>query len=528
MKKLLFFILGLFIIFTPTVFAVSSTNLTAGSDTDGNSTATTTPITTTGTIFIAVASRTGTGTNPNQPTVTGNGLAWSAITTSLFDSTSSSRRRVTLFMGTGTPSTGSLGINFSGQNQTEVRWIVDQFTGLDANPIVQSAINQDTSGSVTNLVVPLLSFSNAANLSYGIFADAGSNVGIVGSGFTQLGQTGAFANTVMTVSEIGVNDSTVDYAFTAANEKGGIAIELKPAITSTPTITPTPTPTVTLTPTPTAMPIISSTPTVTPTITTATPTSTPTPTGGFLNRPDHTVMVIEENRQLQQVLGEGYFTQLANEGALLVQSFASYHPSQPNYIELFAGSNLGITTNTCPPPGYPLSNNNLGNQLLTSGFTFIGYAENIPANPLANGCQTSPYAGHHLPWLYFSNIPSGDTKDFTLFPTDYSTLPTFSYVIPNANDNAHDGTVAQAASWLHDHMDGYKQWAMTHNSLLIIHFDEDDDNANNLVYTVFVGPMVKKGIYNEHVDHKNILSTIEDLYGLSHLSGQSGITDIFN
>lgn len=317
---------------------------------------------------------------------------------------------------------------------------------------------------------------------------------------------------------------------------GAWTVDITSAILSGsgPTPTPTPTPAASPTPTRTPTPTITLTPTVTPTgVVTATPTPTsvasptPTPTGPVNpNRPDHVVIVIEENHQLQQLLGTGYFTQLANEGALMVSSYATFHPSQANYIQLFAGSNLGITDDTCPPPGYPLSANNLGNQLLTSGKSFIGYAENLPANPLSN-CQQPPYAGHHLPWLYFSNIPSSSTKDFSQFPTDYSTLPTVSFVIPNANDNAHDGTVSQASTWLQNNLDGYKQWAMTHNSLLIVHTDEDDDNEDNRVYTVFVGAKIKKGIYNEHIDHRNILATIESLYGLSQLSASSPLTDIF-
>jgi hypothetical protein len=245
---------------------------------------------------------------------------------------------------------------------------------------------------------------------------------------------------------------------------------------------PTPIPTPTLTPAPTLI--------LTPT---ATPTSTPTPTGTTNpNRPDHTVIVIEENRTLQDVLGVGYFTQLANEGALMVQSFAPFHPSQPNYFQFFAGSSLGVTDNTCPPTGSPFGADNLGNQLLTRGFTFTGYAESLPSNTLP--CIQLPYVGHHVPWLYFSNVPLSSTKNMTQFPTDYTMLPTVSIIIPNNVNNAHDGTVAQASTWLQQNLDGYKQWAMTHKSLLIVHFDEDDSSANNQIYTVFVGSMVKKGI----------------------------------
>ncbi len=267
-----------------------------------------------------------------------------------------------------------------------------------------------------------------------------------------------------------------------------------------------------------SVPNSSASPTSSPT---AAPTATPNSKG-----PAHTVIVVEENHQLQQLLGTGYFTTLANQGALMVQSYGIAHPSQPNYLALFSGSTQGVTSNTCPPPGSPYSTNNLGTQLISSGFSFVGYAESQPVDPLAN-CLLSPFVAHHVPWLFFSNIPSSSKKTMNDFPTNFDNLPTVSFVIPNNDNNTHDGSIAQGAAWLQSKLDVYKQWAMNNNSLLIVTTDEDDDFGDNLVYTVFVGPMIKPGIYNETINHYNVLSTVEDLYGLPHLNSAPGITDIF-
>src|SRR6266850_2595695 len=56
---------------------------------------------------------------------------------------------------------------------------------------------------------------------------------------------------------------------------------------------------------------------------------------------DHVVIVIEENHAYPQVIGSAsapYINSLAAGGALMTQSFAVAHPSQPNYIALFSGS----------------------------------------------------------------------------------------------------------------------------------------------------------------------------------------------
>lgn len=75
---------------------------------------------------------------------------------------------------------------------------------------------------------------------------------------------------------------------------------------------------------------------------------------------------------------------------------------------------------------------------------------------------------------------------------------------------------------MRDHLESYVQWAEQHNSLLIVTWDEDSDNAkeNNRIVTLFIGPMVNAGRYDQHITHYNVLRTIEDLYSLSH-SGAS-------
>jgi hypothetical protein len=53
-----------------------------------------------------------------------------------------------------------------------------------------------------------------------------------------------------------------------------------------------------------------------------------------------------------------------------------------------------------------------------------------------------------------------------------------AFVIPNLNHDMHNGNPAQsipaADAWLRANPDGYYQWAKTHNSLLIVTFDEND------------------------------------------------------
>src|SRR6202162_6688178 len=84
-------------------------------------------------------------------------------------------------------------------------------------------------------------------------------------------------------------------------------------------------------------------------------------------------------------------------------------------------------------------------------------------------------------------------------PGGFANLPTVSFVVPHQTYDRHDGTIQQADDWLKQNIiDTYLPWAMTHNSLLIVTWDEDGDNtATNQVPTIFAGAKVKPGNYTE-------------------------------
>src|SRR5450759_111213 len=73
-----------------------------------------------------------------------------------------------------------------------------------------------------------------------------------------------------------------------------------------------------------------------------------------LLRPDHIVVVIEENRGYAQIMDKlninSYIHALAKRGVLFTQSYGVAHPSQPNYLALFSGVTHGITNDACPTP----------------------------------------------------------------------------------------------------------------------------------------------------------------------------------
>ncbi|MCA9246064.1 MAG: DNRLRE domain-containing protein [Planctomycetales bacterium] len=253
-------------------------------------------------------------------------------------------------------------------------------------------------------------------------------------------------------------------------------------------------------------------------------------------RPDHLVVVVYENHGFNSIIGNPdapYINSLANDaqGALFTQSYGLERPSQPNYLDLFSGSNQGVTTNGVPT-GLPFTTPNLGAELLAAGETFVGYSDGLPS--VGFDGDSGAYKRKHNPWVNWQDsptngIPAALNQPFTSFPTDYATLPTVSFVVPDQNHDMHDGTIAAGDAWLQTNLDGYVQWAKANNSLLIFTFDEDDF-IDNHIPTIFVGANVQPGEYSEVISHFNVLRTIEDMYDLPH-AGQAAnaapITDVW-
>src|SRR5438105_1460968 len=121
-----------------------------------------------------------------------------------------------------------------------------------------------------------------------------------------------------------------------------------------------------------------------------------------LPQPAHVVLVIEENHSFSSIIGSPalpYINGLAQQGALMTNSFAIEHPSQPNYLDLFSGSNQGIGDDSFP---HRFQTPNLASELLAAGLRFGGYSQSLPAVGFS-GAGFNAYAGKHNPWVNFLN-----------------------------------------------------------------------------------------------------------------------------
>ncbi|BAJ31399.1 MULTISPECIES: alkaline phosphatase family protein [Kitasatospora] len=256
-----------------------------------------------------------------------------------------------------------------------------------------------------------------------------------------------------------------------------------------------------------------------------------------LPTPDHVVVVVMENHAYSQVIGSSSAPYLNNTlkagGANLTQSYGLTHPSEPNYYMLFSGSNQGRTDDSCVSVG-SMTAPNLGSELIAAGKTWGSYNEGLPSQG-STTCSNSSgkYAQKHNPWFGFSNVPTNTAYTFAQFPTDYTQLPKVSFVVPNLCNDMHDCSVSTGDTWIKNNLGAYATWAQTHNSILVVTFDEDNSLSGNRIPTVLYGQHVTPGSSSATTyNHYNVLRTLEDLAGLSTHAGNAAsaadITGIWN
>jgi hypothetical protein len=256
---------------------------------------------------------------------------------------------------------------------------------------------------------------------------------------------------------------------------------------------------------------------------------------------DHVVIVVEENKNYEQVIGNPAAPYLNGtlraEGAELTRMFAEEHHSQGNYFWLLSGSNQGVGYYDLVPRR-PLASPNLAAALPAAGRTFVGYAEDLPAVG-SKAVKSGLYARKHVPWVSFTNVPPSASRRFADWPKDFAELPTVAFVIPNLINDMHDGktreAVAAGDNWLAKNLDAYYRWAKAHNGLLIVTFDEnaqgtpglthpgsDDPPRRNRIPTLLAGARVRHGAFGEGtgVTHVNLLRTLEAMYGLAPSGSQ--------
>ncbi len=246
----------------------------------------------------------------------------------------------------------------------------------------------------------------------------------------------------------------------------------------------------------------------------------------------HVVIVLEENHSYSSVIGNPsmpYLNSLANQYGLATNYFANTHPSIGNYFMLTTGQ---IITNNDGFSG-TVSADNIVRQLLAAGKTWKCYAESLPAVGYI-GPDIYPYIKHHNPFAYLTDVVNSSVQVLNLVPFSQfaadlanNTLPQYSFIVPNNLNNAHDGTLNQADSWLQANLQPLIASAsFQQNGLLVIVFDEsfstDTAFGGGQVPMLVISPKGKPSYQaTNFYQHQSTLRMMAEALGLTSFPGAS-------
>jgi uncharacterized protein YjdB len=272
-------------------------------------------------------------------------------------------------------------------------------------------------------------------------------------------------------------------------------------------------------------------------------TSAVTVTAASATQFGHVFVVTEENTDYVDVTSSSmpYLTGLAAQYGLATQYYANTHPSIGNYFELATGQILTNDDGSSTIENVP----NIVRSLLAAGKTWKSYAESIP-NACYLGGDTGNYARKHNVFALLSDVandPNGQACNivpFTQFATDLAngTLPTFSNIVPDLCNDAHDCSLGTADSWLQTNIAPLiASPVFQQDGLLIIVFDEsggDNTLGGGRIYWTAISPSKSKRGYQSTTtyQHQSTLRLILKGLGINSFPGDAAtapdMSEFFN
>jgi hypothetical protein len=273
------------------------------------------------------------------------------------------------------------------------------------------------------------------------------------------------------------------------------------------------------------------------------------------------VIIVLENGDYEIAVKDQNLAALTAHGASFSNFHALFHPSYPNYLAMIAGTDFGVGKKPRLLADMQIDFPNdadhktIADRLIANGVDFKNYAEELPegncpykidkqkaANPKIGG-----YLRRHVPFLSFREVQekwcdhvvrvdSASSDNYFLRDARQG-LVAYSFYSPNRNNDGHDTSVKFAAEWLRTFLDKQFPESLRKGTLVIVTFDESDHNADNRIFTLFLGDMVKDAsqqdpkVLSRYYTHYSVLRTIEDNFGLEPLAAgdrdAAPITDIW-
>src|SRR5262249_22983874 len=224
------------------------------------------------------------------------------------------------------------------------------------------------------------------------------------------------------------------------------------------------------------------------------------------------------------------------------QYYATQHNSLSALMWLTAGAQ--VTTNNGTPEIFDVDH--IARRVWKSGRSWKGYMSGLPSIGFTGYATSGNYMKRHNPFAYFADVVNSSQRNQLVplephFLTDIATgnLPNFSYVVPDPDEDAHDGTLAMADAWLRKFIPPLLASPLFQkDGILFVVWDEGDlspldpRGTGGRTATLVIGPGVKRGYHsNTYYTHQDMLRTICEVMSLDGCpgNGQAGaiMTDFF-
>lgn len=270
--------------------------------------------------------------------------------------------------------------------------------------------------------------------------------------------------------------------------------------------------------------------------------STAAPAAVFPSRPSKILVVVEENHSLAQMRGGmPYLDALSDRYAYATHWSALSHPSEPNYLAIAGGSTFGIVDDRSPAANASKVGQapSVFGQAIASGHTAATYAETMPqpchVYDAPDPSQGRPlYAVRHNPWVYFQSerqLCLQHDLGMDAFHADAAAhhLPDVGFVVPNLDDDAHDGTLAHADDWLRAALTpvlaspDFRRGRL----MVVVTADEDDKHSGNVVLTSLLWRPLAHVVVTTPLTHYSLTRAIDDVIAQPRLGNAAGAPDVF-
>ncbi|HVA97161.1 MAG TPA: alkaline phosphatase family protein [Candidatus Acidoferrales bacterium] len=263
----------------------------------------------------------------------------------------------------------------------------------------------------------------------------------------------------------------------------------------------------------------------------------------------HVFIIAEENHNWAAIKGSSsapYINKtLLPMGAHAEQYYnpPGNHPSAPNYVWLEAGAAVAGQSDCSPDSANCRSSaKHLTDLLDAAGITWKEYAEDT--NGKSCILNFSGADVNHVPFSYFNDVTNNgnaNSSNCISHERPYSelaaalqnnTVPRYTFITPNVNDDMHNGTIQQADTWLSQQVPKIlNSQAYKTNGVLFIIWDEGE-GGDGPIGMIVLSPLAKKNYSNSiHYDHSSTLKTIEEIFGVTPLLGGAAkatdLSDLF-